>query len=89
MNVTFDPAKDERTRRERGFSVALGREVILNRCHTRLDSRYDYGEERFIVYGYVGERLRVCVFTPRGHGYHIISLRKANDPEVRKYGRGI
>jgi len=87
MRITFDPKKDERTRQERGFSLALGADVIRNRVHVFLDDRHDYGENRFVAYGYVAERLFVCVFTLRDDAYHIISLRKANDREVKKHGR--
>jgi len=82
MKISFDPAKDEKTKRERGFSLALGAEIIRNRVHTVLDDRRDYGEDRFISFGYVGERLFVCVFT-----FHMISVRKANDREIARYGR--
>lgn len=87
MKISFDPAKDEKTKRERGFSLALGAEIIRNRVHTVLDDRRDYGEDRFISFGYVGERLFVCVFTMRDTTFHMISVRKANDREIARYGR--
>jgi uncharacterized DUF497 family protein len=49
------------------------------------DLRWDYGESRMIAFGKIGERLHVLVYTPRGPLTHIISLRKANDREIRKY----
>jgi uncharacterized protein len=87
MKISFDPAKDERTRIERGFSLALGAEVIRNQVTLKLDDRRDYGEDRLISFGYVNERLFVCVYAVRDDTVHIISLRKANDREVEKYGR--
>ncbi|MEP9396605.1 BrnT family toxin [Mesorhizobium sp. KR2-14] len=87
MKISFDPAKDEKTRVERGFSLALGVDVIRNQVALRLDDRRDYGEDRLISFGYVEERLFVCVYTVRGDTLHIISVRKANDREIKRYGR--
>lgn len=87
MRITFDPKKDEETRRRRGLSLALGAEVIANNVHVRVDERFDYGEERLVAYGYVSGRLFVCVYTVRGDVLRIISVRKANDKEALKYGR--
>lgn len=86
MQVSFDPQKDEQTRKERGFSLALGAEVIRNQVATRIDDRQDYGEDRLIAYGYVGKRLYVCVYVLRGEVVRIISVRKANDRETARYG---
>jgi uncharacterized DUF497 family protein len=51
------------------------------------DTRRDYGERRMIAFGMIGDRLRVCVYTQRGEVYRIISLRKANRKEVRRWQR--
>ncbi len=86
MRISFDPRKDEWTRRERGFSLSLGREVIANTVTRFIDDRFDYGEERIVAFGYVDRRLYACVYTMREDAYHIISVRKANDREQRKFG---
>jgi uncharacterized DUF497 family protein len=57
-----------------------GRAVILE------DARKDYGERRFRVFGYIEERLYAVVFTPREGAVHVISFRKANSREVKRYG---
>lgn len=87
MEISFDPEKDEKNRRERGISLAVGEEIIRNRITTFLDDRRDYGEDRYVSFGYAQGRLHVCVFTIRNEAFRIISVRKANDREVRKYGR--
>lgn len=43
------------------------------------------GEVRFVASGYIGERLHVIVYTERGDSTRIISLRKANPREVKRY----
>lgn len=49
------------------------------------DTRHPYPERRFVALGYVGERLHVVCFTPIEGGVRVISFRKANDREVRRY----
>lgn len=49
------------------------------------DTRFDYGEMRKVAYGFIGDRLHVLVFTPRGEDVHVISIRKANEREKRRY----
>jgi uncharacterized protein len=49
------------------------------------DLRKDYGERRFQALGLIGDRLHMMVFTPRANKAHLISLRKANKREVKRY----
>lgn len=49
------------------------------------DTRYDYDEDRFVAYSYIGSALHVLVFTPRGETCRVISLRKANNREIKAY----
>ena len=49
------------------------------------DDRQDYGEERQIARGMIGERLHVAVFVLRGDATRLISLRKANRRELALY----
>ena len=51
------------------------------------DDRFDYGEPRFITVGLLGARMVVVVWTPRGADRHVISTRKANEREQRRYGQ--
>jgi uncharacterized DUF497 family protein len=50
------------------------------------DNRKNYGELRSLAYGLIGRRLYCATFTVRGTNIRIISLRKANDKEVERYG---
>jgi uncharacterized protein len=49
------------------------------------DARRDYGEMRWIALGRIGDRLHYLAFTQRGSGIRIISLRKANRREQRRW----
>ena len=50
-----------------------------------LDVRLAHVEEQFVAYGVVGKRVWVCVFTVRDEVYRIISVRKANGRETKRY----
>jgi uncharacterized protein len=49
------------------------------------DDRRDYGEDRSILLGMVGDRLLVVVHTVRGDTVRIISAREAEPHERRRY----
>ena len=49
------------------------------------DLRKDYGERRFQALGLIENRLHMMVFTPRADNVHVISLRRANKREVKRY----
>ncbi len=84
MNIDFDTAKDDANRAKHGFPLALGLLVLENRVADVADER-GYGEERRIAYGLVKGRLFVAVYTMRGDTYRLISVRKANSREQRKW----
>jgi len=44
-----------------------------------------YGEDRYQLIGRIDERLFVLVYTPRHNAIRIISARKANTREVKRY----
>jgi uncharacterized protein len=49
------------------------------------DTRRDYGEERWLSLGRIEERLFAIAYTRRGKVIRVISARKANEREQRKY----
>ena len=51
------------------------------------DDRTDYGEPRLRVTGLIDGRLHMAVVTPRGERLRIISLRKANARERKRWER--
>lgn len=50
-----------------------------------VDNRRDYGEIRYRGFGFLGERLHALVFVETAKGVRVISFRKANDREVKRY----
>ena len=83
MRFEFDPAKNERNIKERGISFALSAEFDWT---TALVLRSDRaGEARYMAVGEIEGRLHVLVYTKRGQALRIISLRRANAREVKRY----
>ena len=89
MQIEFDPAKREKTRRERNLDFARADEVFRARHLTAEDLRQDYNECRYITVGTLGDDLVVMVWTPRGQARRIISMRKANEREKSRYARAL
>lgn len=85
MQISFDRAKREATLAERGLDFADAAEVFAGKTFRFEDDRADYGEVRMIAVGYLRDRMVVVVYTDRGSTRHIISMRKANDREQRRY----
>ncbi|MCC7015818.1 MAG: BrnT family toxin [Rhodospirillales bacterium] len=85
MRIAFDPGKDANNREKHGVSLAFGAEVLADAGRLDvLDVRVAH-EERFVSYGMVGKRVWVCVFTVRDGVHRIISVRKANGRETKRY----
>lgn len=80
-----DPAKDKRTISERGLSFDLVEQLDWATALIWEDKRKDYGEPRYSVLGFIQSRLHSVVFTPRNGMVRVISLRKANKREVKRY----
>jgi uncharacterized protein len=87
MEFEWDAAKSEACEVERGFDFAFAVRVFLDPDRLiELDERFEYGENRYRVIGQIDQRVFVVVYTPRGRRLRIISARKANRREVRRYG---
>ena len=85
MNISYDLSKNEKNIAERGISFERVAEFEWSSALIVEDSRKDYGEPRFQALGFIGKRLHALVFTPRVGQVHVISLRKANRREVKRY----
>jgi uncharacterized DUF497 family protein len=51
----------------------------------REDTRRQYAEQRFEATGYIGQRLHVMIYCLRSDTVLVISLRKANYREEKRY----
>jgi uncharacterized DUF497 family protein len=85
VKITFDPAKRQAALDERGLDFSDAATVFAGLTLTVQDTRKDYGEPRFQTVGFLGDRMVMVVWTPRGEARHVISMRKCNDREKAIY----
>jgi uncharacterized DUF497 family protein len=85
MEISYDPVKNERNIRERALSFDQAKSFDFSTAIIAIDNRKEYGEVRYVAYGLIGNRVHALAFTPTAKGIRVISLRKANLREVRKY----
>ncbi|NYT25611.1 BrnT family toxin [Alcaligenaceae bacterium] len=89
MNYVFDPAKNALNVRNHGVFFAAAADFDWETAVVDIDDRYEYGEARLIATGLIGERVYVMVFNLRETSVRIISLRRANRREVKRYASHI
>ncbi len=86
--IEFDVAKDEDNQRKHDLPLGAAELLFDGPFIEEEDVRRNYGETRFVATGPIakfGGRLFVVVYTWREQFRRIISFRKANDREIRKY----
>lgn len=81
--------KIAKNNQERDLPFERAAEFIWEEAVYPEDIRTLYPERRFVAVGYLENRLHVICFTPIAGGVRIIGFRKANDREVRNYGKAI
>jgi len=84
MKITYDPAKRERTLKERQLDFEDAVALFEGPTLTQIDDRFEYREVRYLTYGLLNGRLSLVVWTQRNEARHIISMRKCNDREEKK-----
>ena len=85
IHIEFDSVKNEKNIRERDLSFERVREFDFGTANVTIDDRRNYGEVRYIATGYFEKRLHILCFTETMLGIRVISFRKANNREVKKY----
>ena len=84
----WDPDKAEANLRKHRIDFQAAQRVFDDVfAHLEYDASEDHGEDRWIAIGLVCGLLIAVVYTERGDRIRIISARKANSYEQRKYDR--
>ena len=82
MEFAWDEIKNKKNIRERGLDFVDACEMFSAPMLVLPDTRKDYGEVRYIGFGYTQGRLMVVIYTERqSKSIRIISFRKANNRE--------
>lgn len=87
MHISFDPRKNERNLRDRGLSFEAAAQFDFGTALVHVDDRQEYGEVRYVALGFLDGRLHVLCFTETPQGIRVVSFRKANDREVKRYAK--
>lgn len=85
MQIIFDNDKDAGNRGKHGVSLRAAELFDWSSFVYEVDDRCDYGETRYRGFGLIENRLYQVAFMFRDDAMRVISLRKANDREVRNY----
>lgn len=89
MNVTFDPEKDTANQAKHGCSLLEAAGLEWGAALLWQDQRREYHEARMIGLVPLNDRLFCVVFVDRPDDQpterRVISLRKANSREVKRY----
>jgi uncharacterized DUF497 family protein len=85
MNIIFDTVKDASNIKKHGVSLGQASQLEWNTALIWVDNRFDYKELRECALALLGDRLFYVTFVDRAEGRRIISLRKANSREVKRY----
>ena len=83
MHFEFDPIKSAKNARERGLPFEAAARLFDGVRLEWEDERKDYGEIRIGTLGEIEGRIFFATFTRRGG--RIISFRKANARETKRY----
>lgn len=91
MDFTWDEKKNQLNIKKHGVDFADANQVFDNILLASLDNSQDYGEDRWVSIGTLHNGTAVVVvFTEEENDViRIISMRKANKNEKRKYEKEI
>ena len=85
MKLIYDSAKNDSNIAKHGLSLAEAKLLEWDTALEWIDGRKNYGEERRIALAPMKQRLYYVVYVELKTGIRVISLRKANIREVKKY----
>jgi len=86
MLYEWDEAKRQINMEKHGIDFAAIEQFGWESATIFADQRMAYAEPRMVAYGYIVGRLIVVVYTMRHDVIRLISMRKANQREVNRYG---
>jgi uncharacterized protein len=86
VEIEYDDAKRRLTLANRGLDFDDAALLFAGTSVTLLDDRRDYGEPRWLTYGWIDDRAVATVWTQRSERRRIISMRYMHEWEVRDVG---
>jgi uncharacterized protein len=81
----WDENKNRQNRRAHRIDFETAALIWQGFVVERPDDRFEYGEDRIITFGAVGDRVLEVTYTWRGEARRLISARKATKDEREAY----
>jgi len=85
MLFGWDPGKNDKVRKERGFGFETAIRIFGGRTVEWQDRRRDYGEVRMIAVGQVEGRFYTVAYTDRGATRWVITAWPSNRKERARW----
>ena len=85
MRFESDPTKDQLNLDKHGVSLGLASDLDWDAALLWIDDRREYGETRILALAPWTSILYYVAFVDRSNVRRVISLRRANRREVRRY----
>ena len=85
MEFEWDLNKNQRNIEKHGIDFTDAVRIFEHPTLTVVDNRHDYGEKRIVAMGMVEDVILYVVYTVRDDIRRIISARRANRRERKKY----
>jgi uncharacterized DUF497 family protein len=89
MQFVWDEAKRQSNIRKHDIDFTQAMQVLYDAPWMEVDDRREYGETRCLAIGLYQGVVLVVVFTRRDDIFRIISARRANSRERRKYAEAL
>lgn len=89
MKFTWDEDKAKRNKAKHGVDFEDARRFEFDTANVFEDDSEDYGEERFVGFGFIGNKVHCIVYAMRQGDVRVISLRRATKRETIDYVRFI
>lgn len=86
VEIEYDDDKRYQTLANRGLDFRDAPRLFAGISVTLIDDRRDYGEVRWLTYGWIDGRAVALVWTQRGRRRRIISMRHMHEEEARDVG---
>jgi uncharacterized DUF497 family protein len=85
MRLEWDETKRSANLRKHGIDFRGAEAIFAGETVTIEDERQAYGEQRFVTFGFLEERIVAVVHTERVNNIRIISIRKATRSEEKNF----
>lgn len=85
MDYTWDPAKAASNHAKHGVAFEAAEVFGWDVASINATFGHEGGEPRLMALGPIGSRLHVLIYSTETRSVRVISLRKANNREKRRY----